>query len=59
MRENSKHFILAYLSLLLKISILKKIGLKGKGATYRELIDIGAEISGLLDKVVSFLSLLY
>ena len=59
MKENSKYFILAYSSPLLKTSILKKIELKGEGTVYRELIDIDIEISRLLDEVVSFLSLLY
>ena len=59
MRENSKCFIQAYSSLLLKISILKEIGLKREGAICRELIDIGVEISRISDEVTSFLSLLY
>ena len=59
MRENSKCFILAYSSPLLKISILKEIGLKEEDTVCRELIDTGVKISGITDEVALFLSLLY
>ena len=59
MRENSKRFILAHSSLLLKVSTLKKMGLKGEGFTSRDLIDSGVETSGVSDEVSAFLSLLH
>ena len=59
MKENSKWFVLAYLLLLLKVSMLKEIGLKGEGIVGRDLIASGVEIPGILDEVSSFLSLLY
>ena len=59
MNENLKRFVLVYLSPLLKVSTLQKIGLKGEKAAYQELINSGIIISGILSELASFLSLIY
>ena len=58
-KENLKWFILAYLLLLLKVSTLKEIGLKGERLAGRDLIASGVEIPGISDEASLFLSLLY
>ena len=57
--ENSKRSVLAYLSPLLKVSTLQKIGLKGEKATCQELINLCIMIPGVSLELVSFLSLMY
>ena len=59
MDENSKRFVLAYSLLLLRVSTLQKIGLKGEKVVCQELINSGVMISGVLSDLASFLSLMY
>ena len=59
MNENSKRFVLAYSSLLLKVSALREIGLKREGTAYKDLIESEVEIPGSSIEIASFLLLLY
>ena len=57
--KNSKRFILAYISLLLKQSILQEIGLKGENKAAVDLIRSRVTISGTNTQEHSFLQLLH
>ena len=59
MQENSKYFVLAYSSPLLKHNTLKEIGMKGEKKSCRELIESGIMILGMSNEVAEFLKLLY
>ena len=59
MNENSKRFILAYISLLLKQKVLQEIILKGEKKAAVDLIRSGVRILGINTQEYSFLQLLY
>jgi len=59
MDENSKRFILAYTSTLLKREVLQNIGLKGEEKSAIDLIMNGIRIPGTTEMEHSFLKLLY
>ena len=59
MNKNSKRFVLAYSSPLLKVSTLREIEQKGEGTACKDLIESGVEILGSSIETVSFLSLLF
>ena len=59
MDKNSKRFVLAYTSLLLKREVLRKIRLKGEEKSAMDLIINGIRIPGTTEMEHSFLQLLY
>ena len=59
MNENSKRFILAYISPLLKKRVLQEIGIKGEKKAAVDLIRSGVRILGTNEQEHSFLQLLY
>ena len=59
MDENSKRFVLAYTSLLLKREVLQNIRLKGEEKSAMDLIINGIRIPGTTEIKYSFLQLLY
>ena len=59
MTENSKHFVLAYSSSLLRQDMLEKIGMLGKKETSQALINKGVIIPEAIPVLSEFLQLLY
>jgi len=59
MDENSKRFVLAYTSLLLKREVLQNIRLKGEEKSTMDLTINGIRIPGTTEIEHSFLQLLY